>query len=521
MADVKRPVAARVLASYAIIMTAFALVAGWSVVAQQRAADEAKLMRDGYLPLAKSVRDLATKQDTWRVQLNHVTDARNPADIRVSLDWAQRIARPSMFGDVRARVSRAFMASGNAATQGIGRDLMRETSSIERFFAGDAERLQKLFSALDRNDRALAERVKDELVTRGEQGSKRLNLLEQRVERHVDLLLAEAQARERFAFGLLIALSGLTVLVGVGMAFYSRRVLQPLALVTERAKAVAKGDLKSRPPVVSNDEFGEFSATFEGMVSAIARANEQLLAAERLATIGKMAAHVTHEIRNPLSSMALNVELLEDELGSAAEEARVLLRAIRVEVERLTALSEQYLSFGRKQPLRVEEENLSEVLAEACEFMRGDLGRHGVALRLELSARGLRARVDEAQIKQALYNLVRNAREAMPGGGTISVCLAEAAEGGVDVMVDDEGAGMDEPTRARLFEPFFTTKNHGTGLGLAITRQIVEAHGGAIRCEPRVPAGTRVVIHLPASAVIEAAGEPAAPRDSLPSSAAR
>ena len=520
MAEVKRPVAARVLASYALIMAAFALAAGWSVVAQRRAADEAKLMRDGYLPLAVSVRDLAAKQDTWRVQLNHVTDARNPADIRVSLDWAQRIARPILFGDVRARISRAFMASGNATTQRIGGELMRETSSIEQFFAGDAERLQKLFSALDRNDRALAERVRDELVTRGEQGSKRLNTLEQRAGRHVDQLLVEAQARERFALGLLIALSGLTLLVGVMMALYARRVLQPLALVTERAKAVAKGDLKSRPPVVSNDEFGEFSATFESMVSAIASANEQLLAAERLATIGKMAAHVTHEIRNPLSSMALNVELLEDEVASSAEEARALLRAIRVEVERLTALSEQYLSFGRKQPLRFEEENLSEVLSEACDFMRADVQRHGVKLQLELPARELRARVDEAQIKQALYNLVRNAREAMQGTGTIHVRLVEAAEGGVDIMVDDEGVGMDEATRAHLFEPFFTTKNHGTGLGLAITRQMVESHGGAISCEPRAGGGTRMLIHLPDAATAAlGGGSLVGGRDAQPNSA--
>jgi signal transduction histidine kinase len=290
------------------------------------------------------------------------------------------------------------------------------------------------------------------------------------------------------------------------MAFYARRVLQPLALVNERAKAVAKGDLKPRPPVVSNDEFGEFSATFESMVSAIARANEQLLAAERLATIGKMAAHVTHEIRNPLSSMALNVELLEDEIASSAQEARALLRAIRVEVERLTALSEQYLSFGRRQALHLEQENLCEVLSEACDFMRGDLLRRGVTLRLDVPDRELYARVDEAQIKQALYNLVRNAREAMPGGGTIAVTLAAAAEGGADIMVDDQGAGMDEATRSRLFEPFFTTKDHGTGLGLAITRQIVESHAGSISCEPGKNGGTRMLIHLP--------GAPAADSDS-------
>lgn len=516
MAEGRKTVAARVLASYAIIMTAFALAAGWSVVVQRRAADEARLMRDGYLPLSGKVRDLAAKQETWRTQLNHMPRAENPADVRAWLVSAARIGRPDTFGQVRAGISRAFLASNDATTRRIGRELMRETSAIEEFMAGDAERLQKLFAAIDRNDKAQRDKLQDELVSRGNYAARRLDQLEQRVLRHVDVLLTAAQARERLAIRILIALSAFTVLVGVIMALYARRVLSPLALVTERAKAVTRGDLRPRPPVVSNDEIGEFSATFESMVAAIARANEQLLAAERLATIGKMAAHVTHEIRNPLSSMALNVELLEDEVSSSDEEARALIRAIRVEVERLTALSEQYLSFARRQPFRLEDENLADVLAEACDFMRKDLERHGVELRLERPSRELRARVDEAQIKQAIYNLVRNAQEAMPGGGKITVSLVEGAEGGVDILVDDEGSGLDEEARQHLFEPFFTTKHHGTGLGLAITKQIVESHSGAIRCELRPGGGTRMVIHLPGKTDAEPAARPSEPGATLP-----
>ena len=120
------------------------------------------------------------------------------------------------------------------------------------------------------------------------------------------------------------------------MAVYARRMLLPLGLVTERAKAVALGDLKPRPAVVSNDEIGELAATFEGMVSAIARANEQLLVSERLATIGKMAAHVTHEIRI-LLLIALNLELLEEELPASADEANNLLRPSRPRSSRLRA----------------------------------------------------------------------------------------------------------------------------------------------------------------------------------------
>ncbi|MEI9937702.1 MAG: ATP-binding protein [Pseudomonadota bacterium] len=496
MSDRKRTVATRVLGSYALIMIAFALAAGWSVVAQRNAAAEARLMRRGYFPLALSVHDLVAKQDTWNTQLNHATAARNPADIRIWFDLALRIGRPRMFNEVRAAIALAFAASSDPSARAVGRELSAEINGIESYLSGDSERVSRLFEALERRDDAGAEALRDELVTRGSQSSKRLNQLEQHALRNVDLLLDRARAREVLAIRLLVALAALTALVGGAMALYARRVLKPLAQVTERAKAVASGDLKPRQAVASNDEIGELAATFEGMVSAIARANEELLATERLATIGKMAAHVTHEIRNPLSSMALNVELLEDDLADASEESRELLRAIRREVERLTELSGQYLSFARRGPQRLEVEDLREVVGEAAEFMRRELEQQGVSLELHNASVPVPATVDEAQIKQALYNLMRNAREAMPSGGRVTVSVSAGVGGGSDVVVEDEGVGLDEATRARLFEPFFTTKSNGTGLGLAITRQIIEAHGGSIAFEPKEPRGTRIWIHL-------------------------
>src|SRR5690606_6210723 len=123
---------------------------------------------------------------------------------------------------------------------------------------------------------------------------------------------------------------------------------------------------------------------FEGMVEAIARANEQLVATERLATVGKMAAHVTHEIRNPLSSIALNLELLEEELAPESEEARALVRAISGEVERLSSLSQQYLAFARQRSSTVALEELADVVRGACDFSRRELEKASIRLELEI-----------------------------------------------------------------------------------------------------------------------------------------
>lgn len=491
-----RAVATRVLLSYGIVTLAFTLVAGWSVVAQRSAAEEAILMRSGYLPLAVTLRDAVASQDIWNTQLNHITTAKNPADKRIWFELALRGGRPKTFAEVRTALERAFGAKGGELGA-VGRDLSQQATAIERFLEGDRELLVRLFEALKRRDELQAEVLRGKLVTRGHQGKKKLSELETRVETLVDGLIQEARNRERLAIRLLIALSAISVLVGIAMAFYASRVLAPLGEVTERAKAVARGDLTPRPVVASNDEIGELAATFESMVAAISKANADLLAAERLATIGKMAAHVTHEIRNPLSSLALNVELLEEELGESNAEALSLHRAIKSEVDRLTSLSERYLSVARRKPPKFEDEDIGELCREALDFVRPELERHGVSAELVVDPEAPTLEVDEGQIRQVLYNLLRNAREATPSGGRIVLSVRPWGDGGVELTVDDDGPGIDEETRTKLFEPFFTTKGHGTGLGLVITREVVEAHGGTVECVLLSPRGTRFAIHLP------------------------
>ncbi|MCU0656293.1 MAG: ATP-binding protein, partial [Polyangiaceae bacterium] len=321
--------------------------------------------------------------------------------------------------------------------------------------------------------------------------------------------------RERRAIELLLLLAAVSLAVGVGMALYARRVLAPLGLVTERARAVGAGDLTPRAVAAGDDEIGELARTFETMVEAIGRARSDLVAAERMAAVGRMAAHVTHEIRNPISALGLNVELLEEELAMMppeAEEARQLLRAIRGEVDRLAGLSEQYLSLARRPTRQLEPGDVGELSASLLSFLRPELERAGVQCRAVIEEGLPEVNLDEAQLRQALLNLVRNAREAMPGGGELELRVV-AAEGGVEVLLDDTGPGIPEEVRASIFAPFFTTKKQGTGLGLAVTREIVDAHGGQISCEPRAPRGTRFRLWFPAAEGEGLAAEGGAPGD--------
>ena len=177
-------------------------------------------------------------------------------------------------------------------------------------------------------------------------------------------------------------------------------------------------------------------------------------------------------------------------------EAKSLLGAITREVQRLEHLSEEYLRVARLPQPRMEADDLASTVRDIVEFAKPEMVRAGLELHLELASEVPPALFDEGQIRQALLNMMRNAREAMPDGGTIDVYVR--AEGmSVVVGVDDRGAGIPEDVRARIFDPFFSTKGEGTGLGLAITRQIVEAHGGSIACEGREGGGTSFRILLP------------------------
>ncbi len=492
-----RGIVFRILLSFAVVTVAAALVAGWGVMALREAAEQTRLVRIGYLPLTRTLRDLATLQDTWNAQLNHVTTARNPADARLWFDSALRIGRPKKFAEARAAITLAFANTQDVELRSIRTELLADLGRIERDQTQDANPVRQLFDALEQSNSREAERTRDTLVRRGILAQKRLARLDRRVLLNVDALSREVIQKERFAIRLLVGLSVGTVLMGTFLAWWIRRVLLPLESITRRARVVAGGDLTPRPVADRGDEIGELARTFEAMVTALAETKERLLATERLATIGKMAAHVTHEIRNPLSSMALNLELLEEEMSGAAPEAKSLTRAVQLELERLISLSEQYLSLARQRPILPESEDIGLLVTEALQFMRRDLEQRGIVVQMDLPKEPLIIPLDEAQLKQALFNLVRNAQEAMPSGGQLRVRVARLDQSGVVLELTDSGTGISPAVAHSLFEPFVSTKPAGTGLGLAVTRQIVQGHGGQIRWEAPTQGGSRFVIELP------------------------
>lgn len=230
------------------------------------------------------------------------------------------------------------------------------------------------------------------------------------------------------------------------------------------------------------------------------RLEEKLLHSERLAVIGKMSSQVAHEIRNPLSSISLNVELLLEEIenykGVDTSEAKALISAMVSEIERLAAVTEEYLQFARLPKPKLESLDLNNLIREMLDFLHGEFSLENIGIESSLDEGLPHIKADGKQLKQAFLNLIKNSVEAMPRGGKIRITTAKLPNS-VEIRVSDTGVGIDEKDLEKIFDPFYTTKDKGTGLGLSLTHQIVTEHGGSIRCETRKGEGTTFIINLP------------------------
>lgn len=335
-----------------------------------------------------------------------------------------------------------------------------------------------------------------------------LDLFEPALQEALDrTVLALRDEENRAAWGaILLAIAALVI--GLGITLSAARLLRPLRSLRAGVERIARGDYAGEPVTVrGSGELAALAEDFNRMADAIRRRDEQLSAQqkellhrERLATVGRMSAQITHELRNPLSSIGLNSELLMEELAAHAPDAltgaRDLLADIIKEVERLREITEEYLRFARLPRPERTPVDLNHTAAELAEFVRYEMQHAEVKVRVDPDPAGRPALVDPNQLRSALLNLLRNAREAMPRGGHVVIRVRSLGDCATLAVIDD-GPGVPPDVRDRLFEPFFSTKPQGTGLGLAMVRKIIEAQDGRVTIEDTPGGGTTVRFDLP------------------------
>jgi signal transduction histidine kinase len=237
-----------------------------------------------------------------------------------------------------------------------------------------------------------------------------------------------------------------------------------------------------------------------GTLSRLQTAQQELVVAERMATVGRLSLRIAHEVRNPISAIELNAEMLEDIVrdrhDAEMKEAAGLVSAIRDQVTALDALTEEYLAFARFPRPHFEDESINHLVQELADFIRPLATRQGLTLRVEVDPNVPILEIDRSLLRLAVLNLVKNGLEALSSGGELTIGSRLDGEG-VEIAVSDTGGGIPDHVGPRLFEQFFTTKPQGTGLGLSIARQIAEEHGGELRWANRAPRGATFTIRLP------------------------
>lgn len=226
---------------------------------------------------------------------------------------------------------------------------------------------------------------------------------------------------------------------------------------------------------------------------------EAQLESERLNAFTLLAAGVAHELGNPLNSLTIHLQLLERKLrrmGTKGEGLREHLEIATKEIKRLDFIIGQFLAAIRPTKPQMQRVQLGELLEESLRFLKPDLDQAKVRVKLDVRSDLPFMLLDANQMKQAIYNLVRNACQAMPEGGTLTI-IGNFTDHEVRVAFEDTGKGINPEQMSKLFQPFSTTRSTGTGLGLLIVRRIIREHGGEIDIESREGKGTRVSLRLP------------------------
>jgi two-component system NtrC family sensor kinase len=348
-----------------------------------------------------------------------------------------------------------------------------------------------------------------------------------------------------------VAFAGITiVLVALILGGVVRRgVVRPVRELVEGTHRVAQGDLSHRIPVRTVDEVGVLAVSFNRMTEALGKAHAeldalvatleqrveerthelreaqaQLVQTEKLASLGKLSASIAHEINNPLSGILTYAKLLSRKLRTGVPDVEGVhaalqqLALVERETQRCVTIVRNLLDFARQREPSFQVVEVSRVIEEALSLLEHRMAMQDVQVTREFAPVPA-VRADFGQLRQAFVNVLINACEAMPGGGTLrvltrEVALSEAGKGGplsttgkpgppsrfAEVVITDTGQGISPEHLSNIFDPFFSTKEKGTGLGLSVVYGIVEKHGGKIAVESQVGRGTTVTLRFPAVA---------------------
>jgi signal transduction histidine kinase len=287
----------------------------------------------------------------------------------------------------------------------------------------------------------------------------------------------------------------------IGTVFISRHLTKPLAYFREGLRTISKGNLDTLIPVTSNDEIGELAEAYNQMVLRLRKLQQELAETEREEAWQQMAQQVAHEIKNPLTPMKLNIQHLQLQLfnrdysvDELKQKITHITQNLTDQIQLLNNIASDFSKFSK--PIKKEdfvELTINELVHSVANLYEND---ERISMNVECRASGPPVYGIEDELRRVLINLVKNAREAIPASGAVTL-RTYYLKAGAFIEVEDNGEGIAEKDKSQIFVPNFSTKSGGTGLGLAICKKVIESHGGSISFASIKGRGTTFVIKLP------------------------
>jgi signal transduction histidine kinase len=536
-----RTIRGKILLGFLLVLLSFGGATLYGAWAVHTLGQQLRLVALGYSNLRLELQDQQTIQANLQRRLaasGQLRQRAEPAPAGLGLD-ADAVA-----ADRKLRRLRLFGAQQHV--EELRRSLPANDAQFLSLVAARLQVLDRLYAEIDAlplsssagPGSAAGPAAGDEIRRREEQAAQLLARLSSSLTNKVVEVVNAGERYESRAVAMTAVLALSATACSILVLWLVQVTLRPLRQLCDSARQVARGNYRERVAASSPDEVGTLGREFNAMAAALAERELRLRRSEQLATVGKMAAQITHEVRNPLTSIGLNAELLADEFTEGDREAHKLAKAIVREVDRLTDITEQYLRFARLPEPRFEPTSINELLRSLLLFVDEEMRARRVSVAVTLDESLPQIPLDDNQVRQAALNLIRNAAEAMadcPAGereltvlsrrqaappvGTVvgpgSPPPAEVRGGFVAIDIIDRGPGIPAEQQRQIFEPFYTTKKGGTGLGLALALEVVARHGGQLLVHspestaPGTRPGTRFTILLPCEPPSEPA--PSAP----------
>jgi signal transduction histidine kinase len=361
----------------------------------------------------------------------------------------------------------------------------------------------------------------------------------------ISSLVDDSYHKMRFILFLYLLSSLIGILASVvAYMVLTRNTVSPIMDLAKATQDVAEGDLSVRVATSSETEIGALYDSFNVMTEklqlhakeredfnielgrlveertielqetnqTLRETQSELVRMEKIATLGQIAASVNHEIKTPLNSLYLNLQLLTRKINKyewpeekPRESLLSVASTIDKEIIRISEILEEFVQYARFAPPSVEKEDINQVIGDLAKMVEENAREAGVELKLDLTEGALPALLDNKKIIQALLNLCVNAIHAMPNGGTLTISTTRSRDGNSAIRITDTGSGIEEEDLEKIFEPFFTKKEKGMGFGLPIVRRIIEDHKGTITCRSKAGKFTEFEITLPTLTDLEKA----------------